>query len=112
MKFELINGVFDFNQSNRNEYRMMIACEICLELDELKEIYEGLLEKISTLELKFLPCQANNTKHGSTVYIPQIGYQLCLSGIKLNDSELENLKDMEFSYAGEKEHQEPYFYRT
>ena len=90
----------------------MIPSDICLELDELKEIYEGLFEEISTIELKCLPCQANNTKHRSIMYIPQIGYQLCLSGLKLNDSELENLKDIIFSFAGEMGHQESYFYHT
>jgi len=54
MKFELINGVFYFNQRNRNKYGKMIAFRICLELDALKEIYEGLLEEISALELKYL----------------------------------------------------------
>ena len=41
MKIELIHGVFDFSQNNRNKYGMMIASRICLELDELKEIYKG-----------------------------------------------------------------------
>ena len=112
MKFELINRVFEFNKSNRKKYGMMISSRICLELDELKEIYEDLFEEISTLELKCLPCQTNNTKHRSIMYIPQIGYQLCLSGLKLDDSELENLKDTEFAFAGEMDHQESYFYCT
>ena len=91
---------------------MMIASETCLELDELKEIYEGLLEDILALELKCLPCQDNNPKHRSIMYIPQIGYKLCLSRLKLDDSELENLKDIKFSFACEKDHQEAYFYCT
>lgn len=37
---------------------------------------------------------------------------MCFFGLKLDDNELENLQDIEFAFAGERDHQEEYFYRT
>ncbi|KAL8162548.1 hypothetical protein V2J09_014037 [Rumex salicifolius] len=112
--YELIIGVIDVSRAKEKEYDTIVKDCFCEELDELRQIYEGLpefLEEVSALELARLPhLQKKNIP--SVVYIHQIGYLLCIFEEKLDESILQKFDDIEFAFSeGDNEMLRSY-YRT
>ncbi|MCD7465564.1 MutS protein msh5 [Datura stramonium] len=73
---ELVIGVIDVDRSKEKGYETIIKEGFCDELDELRQIYEGLpefLEEVSALELARLPCMYGDKAVPSIIYIHQIG---------------------------------------
>ncbi|MCO5614370.1 hypothetical protein L7F22_068649 [Adiantum nelumboides] len=67
---------------------------------------------VASLELKRLPKQNSCIYVGSIVYLPQIGYLMCLSRRKLEVEVLQDLPDFEFVFASGTNDEEECFYRT
>ncbi|WMV49603.1 hypothetical protein MTR67_042988 [Solanum verrucosum] len=73
---ELVIGVIDVDRSKEKGYETIVKEGFCDELDELRQIYEGLpefLEEVSALELARLPCMYEDKGIPSIIYIHQIG---------------------------------------
>ncbi|KAI5059273.1 hypothetical protein GOP47_0025592, partial [Adiantum capillus-veneris] len=112
---DMVTGALDYDQICGDSSDMMIAKGVCEELDDLKHMYEGLpdfLEQVASLELKRLPKQSLCIFVGSIVYLPQIGYLMCLTGRKLEVEILQDLPDFEFVFASGSNDEEECFYRT
>lgn len=87
----------------------------CEELDELRQIYEGLpdfLEEVLSLEMARLPHLRRNKLVPCIVYIRQIGYLMCIFEEQLDDTTLERLQDFEFAFSDVGRETKQFFYRT
>ncbi|XP_055807390.1 DNA mismatch repair protein MSH5 isoform X8 [Solanum dulcamara] len=112
---ELVIGVIDVDRSKEKGYETIVKEGFCDELDELKQIYEGLpefLEEVSALELARLPCMYEDKGVPSIIYIHQIGYLMCIFNEKLGEEMLESLQDYEFAFADEEGEHRRFFYHT
>ncbi|XP_060207259.1 DNA mismatch repair protein MSH5 isoform X4 [Lycium barbarum] len=112
---ELVIGVIDVDRSKEKGYETIVKEGFCDELDELRQIYEGLpefLEEVSALELARLPCMYGDKGVPSIVYIHQIGYLMCIFNEKLGEEMLENLQDYDFAFADEEGEHRRSFYHT
>ncbi|XP_059292023.1 DNA mismatch repair protein MSH5 isoform X3 [Lycium ferocissimum] len=112
---ELVIGVIDVDRSKEKGYETIVKEGFCDELDELRQIYEGLpefLEEVSALELARLPCMYGDKGVPSIVYIHQIGYLMCIFNEKLGEEMLENLQDYDFAFADEEGEHRRFFYHT
>ncbi|KAJ0101171.1 hypothetical protein Patl1_04166 [Pistacia atlantica] len=90
---------------------------IGIQLDELRQIYEGLPEfleevLVAGLELGELPHLYKNKLVPCIVYINQIGYLMCIFEEKLDDITLEKLQDFEFAFSDLDGETKRFFYRT
>ncbi|KAL3636963.1 MutS protein msh5 [Castilleja foliolosa] len=113
--YELISGVIDVNRSKDKGYETIVKEGFCVELDELRQIYEELpefLEEVSSLELARLPHMSGERFIPCIVYIQQIGYLMCIFEEKLDDNILEKLQDFEFAFSDEEGDSKKFFYRT
>nr|GMC80404.1 DNA mismatch repair protein MSH5 isoform X1 [Ipomoea batatas] len=112
---ELVIGVLDVNRSKEKGYETIVKDGFCNELDELRQIYEGLpdfLEEVSSLELARLPHMVGENGLPCIVYIHQIGYLLCIFNEKLDEEMQEKLPDFEFAFLDEDGDTKKFFYRT
>ncbi|KAK4364257.1 hypothetical protein RND71_015615 [Anisodus tanguticus] len=112
---ELVIGVIDVDRSKDKGYETIVKEGFCDELDELRQIYEGLpefLEEVSALEFARLPCMYGDKGIPSIIYIHQIGYLMCIFNEKLGEEMLENLQDYEFAFADEEGEHRRFFYHT
>ncbi|KAL3356200.1 hypothetical protein AABB24_017068 [Solanum stoloniferum] len=112
---ELVIGVIDVDRSKEKGYETIVKEGFCDELDELRQIYEGLpefLEEVSALELARLPCMYEDKGIPSIIYIHQIGYLMCIFNEKLGEEMLESLQDYEFAFADEEGEHRRFFYHT
>ncbi|XP_049401333.1 DNA mismatch repair protein MSH5 isoform X2 [Solanum stenotomum] len=112
---ELVIGVIDVDRSKEKGYETIVKEGFCDELDELRQIYEGLpefLEEVSALELARLPCMYEDRGIPSIIYIHQIGYLMCIFNEKLGEEMLESLQDYEFAFADEEGEHKRFFYHT
>ncbi|KAJ8556331.1 hypothetical protein K7X08_023089 [Anisodus acutangulus] len=112
---ELVIGVIDVDRSKEKGYETIVKEGFCDELDELRQIYEGLpefLEEVSALEFARLPCMYGDKGIPSIIYIHQIGYLMCIFNEKLGEEMLENLQDYEFAFADEEGEHRRFFYHT
>ncbi|KAH0721534.1 DNA mismatch repair protein MSH5 [Solanum tuberosum] len=112
---ELVIGVIDVDRSKEKGYETIVKEGFCDELDELRQIYEGLpefLEEVSALELARLPCMYEDKEIPSIIYIHQIGYLMCIFNEKLGEEMLESLQDYEFAFADEEGEHRRFFYHT
>ncbi|GAB4844781.1 MutS protein msh5 [Ancistrocladus abbreviatus] len=69
--YELVMGVIDVNRTKEKGYETIVKEGFCEELDELRQIYEELLEfleQVSSLELARLP-QLHGNKHAPAIII-------------------------------------------
>ncbi|CAM6030930.1 unnamed protein product [Sphagnum balticum] len=108
----LVTGVIDFDKTSGEHTAPRIVHGICDELDELKNLHEGLpdfLDKIATLELNRLPQDMAKSGQGTMIYMPQVGYLLRF-GVRLHEDVLECLPDFQLAFEGGCE--EGFFYRT
>ncbi|KAH8942337.1 hypothetical protein BDL97_14G093900 [Sphagnum fallax] len=108
----LVTGVIDFDKTSGEHTAPRIVHGICDELDELKNLHEGLpdfLDKIATLELNRLPQDMAKSGRGAMIYMPQVGYLLRF-GVRLHEDVLECLPDFQLAFEGGCE--EGFFYRT
>ncbi|XP_031284485.1 DNA mismatch repair protein MSH5-like [Pistacia vera] len=113
--YELVIGVIDVNRSKEKGYGTLVKEGFCDELDELRQIYEGLpefLEEVAGLELGELPHLYKNKLVPCIVYINQIGYLMCIFEEKLDDITLEKLQDFEFAFSDADGETKRFFYRT
>nr|XP_009608750.1 DNA mismatch repair protein MSH5 isoform X3 [Nicotiana tomentosiformis] len=97
---ELVIGVTDVDRSKEKGYETIVKEGFCDELDELRQIYEGLPEflgEVSALELARLPHMCRDKEIPSIIYIHQIGYLMCIFNEKLDEEMLEKLQDYEFA---------------
>lgn len=93
----------------------MVKEGFCEELDELRQIYEGLpdfLEEVLSLEMARLPHLRRNKLVPCIVYIRQIGYLMCIFEEQLDDTTLERLQDFEFAFSDVGRETKQFFYRT
>ncbi|MCO5604858.1 hypothetical protein L7F22_059032 [Adiantum nelumboides] len=95
---DMVTGALDFDQTCGESSDTMIAKGVC--------------DEVASLELKRLPKQNSCIYVGSIVYLPQIGYLMCLSGRKLEVEVLQDLPDFEFVFASGTNDEEECFYRT
>ncbi|KAH7281533.1 hypothetical protein KP509_36G052100 [Ceratopteris richardii] len=95
---DVVAATLDFDQSCGESSDMLISRGIC--------------EEVASFELKRLPMRDVCIYIGSIVYLPQIGYLMCLSGKKLEDKVLQNLPDFEFVFSSGSMDEEECFYRT
>ncbi|XP_044473615.1 DNA mismatch repair protein MSH5 isoform X4 [Mangifera indica] len=112
---ELVIGVIDVNRSKEKGYGTLVKEGFCEELDELRQIYEGLpefLEEVAALELGELPHLYKEKLVPCIVYINQIGYLMCIFEEKLDDITLEKLQDFEFAFSDMDGETKRCFYRT
>ncbi|KAM3287524.1 DNA mismatch repair protein MSH5 isoform X10 [Capsicum chacoense] len=112
---ELVIGIIDVDRSKEKGYETIIKEGFCDELDELRQIYDGLpefLEEVSALELARLPCMYGDEGVPSIIYIHQIGYLMCIFNEKLDEEMLESLQDYEFAFADEEGEHRRFFYHT
>ncbi|XP_015088878.1 DNA mismatch repair protein MSH5 isoform X2 [Solanum pennellii] len=112
---ELVIGVIDVDRSKEKGYETIVKEGFCDELDELRQIYEGLpefLEEVSALELARLPCMYEDKGLPSIIYLHQIGYLMCIFNEKLGEEMLETLQDYEFAFADEEGEHRRFFYHT
>ncbi|PHT35937.1 DNA mismatch repair protein MSH5 [Capsicum baccatum] len=112
---ELVIGIIDVDRSKEKGYETIIKEGFCDELDELRQIYDGLpefLEEVSALELARLPCMYGNEGVPSIIYIHQIGYLMCIFNEKLDEEMLESFQDYEFAFADEEGEHRRFFYHT
>ncbi|KAL3326006.1 hypothetical protein AABB24_036959 [Solanum stoloniferum] len=112
---ELVIGVIDVDRSKEKGYETIVKEGFCDELDELRQIYEGLpeyLEEVSALELARLPCMYEDKGLPSIIYIHQIGYLMSIFNEKLGEEMLESLRDYEFVFADEEGEHRRFFYHT
>ncbi|XP_049401334.1 DNA mismatch repair protein MSH5 isoform X3 [Solanum stenotomum] len=113
--FLKVIGVIDVDRSKEKGYETIVKEGFCDELDELRQIYEGLpefLEEVSALELARLPCMYEDRGIPSIIYIHQIGYLMCIFNEKLGEEMLESLQDYEFAFADEEGEHKRFFYHT
>ncbi|XP_049360398.1 DNA mismatch repair protein MSH5 isoform X4 [Solanum verrucosum] len=113
--FLKVIGVIDVDRSKEKGYETIVKEGFCDELDELRQIYEGLpefLEEVSALELARLPCMYEDKGIPSIIYIHQIGYLMCIFNEKLGEEMLESLQDYEFAFADEEGEHRRFFYHT
>ncbi|TMX03043.1 hypothetical protein EJD97_018644 [Solanum chilense] len=112
---ELVIGVIDVDRSKEKGYETIVKEGFCDELDELRQIYEGLpefLEEVLALELARLPCMYEDKGLPSIIYLHQIGYLMCIFNEKLGEEMLETLQDYEFAFADEEGEHRRFFYHT
>nr|XP_016437799.1 PREDICTED: DNA mismatch repair protein MSH5-like isoform X4 [Nicotiana tabacum] len=112
---ELVIGVTDVDRSKEKGYETIVKEGFCDELDELRQIYEGLPEflgEVSALELARLPHMCRDKEIPSIIYIHQIGYLMCIFNEKLDEEMLEKLQDYEFAFADEEGENGRFFYHT
>ncbi|XP_009608754.1 DNA mismatch repair protein MSH5 isoform X4 [Nicotiana tomentosiformis] len=98
--FLKVIGVTDVDRSKEKGYETIVKEGFCDELDELRQIYEGLPEflgEVSALELARLPHMCRDKEIPSIIYIHQIGYLMCIFNEKLDEEMLEKLQDYEFA---------------
>ncbi|XP_070008947.1 DNA mismatch repair protein MSH5 isoform X2 [Nicotiana sylvestris] len=113
--YELVIGVTDVDRSKEKGYETIVKEGFCDELDELRQIYEGLpefLEEVSAVELARLPHMCRDKEIPSIIYIHQIGYLMCIFNEKLAEEMLEKLQDYEFAFADEEGENRRFFYHT
>ncbi|XP_015088880.1 DNA mismatch repair protein MSH5 isoform X4 [Solanum pennellii] len=113
--FLKVIGVIDVDRSKEKGYETIVKEGFCDELDELRQIYEGLpefLEEVSALELARLPCMYEDKGLPSIIYLHQIGYLMCIFNEKLGEEMLETLQDYEFAFADEEGEHRRFFYHT
>ncbi|KAG0569294.1 hypothetical protein M758_6G076000 [Ceratodon purpureus] len=108
----VVAGVIDFDQRCGESSETMVAYGVCEELDELKNIFEGLpdfLNKITTVELNALELQLS-PEEAAICYIPQVGYLLRFEAMVLDEYTLERRPDIQLAFKGGIEG--GYFYHT
>nr|XP_009803943.1 PREDICTED: DNA mismatch repair protein MSH5 isoform X6 [Nicotiana sylvestris] len=113
--FLKVIGVTDVDRSKEKGYETIVKEGFCDELDELRQIYEGLpefLEEVSAVELARLPHMCRDKEIPSIIYIHQIGYLMCIFNEKLAEEMLEKLQDYEFAFADEEGENRRFFYHT
>nr|XP_010327309.1 DNA mismatch repair protein MSH5 isoform X4 [Solanum lycopersicum] len=113
--FLKVIGVIDVDRSKEKGYETIVKEGFCDELDELRQIYEGLpefLEEVLALELARLPCMYEDKGLPSIIYLHQIGYLMCIFNEKLGEEMLETLQDYEFAFADEEGEHRRFFYHT
>ncbi|KAD4178838.1 hypothetical protein E3N88_27429 [Mikania micrantha] len=113
--YELVIGVMDVNRGKDKGYETTVKDGFCDELDELRQIYEGLpefLEEVSSLELAHLPYLSRDKLPPQVVYINQIGYLMCVFEVKLDECILEELQDYEFAFSDEDGDVKRFYYRN
>ncbi|XWS11235.1 hypothetical protein CRYUN_Cryun38cG0066800 [Craigia yunnanensis] len=113
--YELVIGVIDVNRSKEKGYGTLVKEGFCDELDELRQIYEGLpefLEEVSSLELAQLPHLCKEKFVPCIVYIHQIGYLMCFFEEKPDEITQAKLQDFEFVFSDCDEETKRFFYRT
>lgn len=113
--YELVIGVLDVSRSKEKGYDTIVKDGFCVELDELRQIYEELpefLHEVSALELSRLPRFYEGNHVPCIVYMQQIGYLMCIFDTKLDESTLEMIPDFEFAFADEDCESKRFFYRS
>ncbi|CAI5510800.1 unnamed protein product, partial [Closterium sp. Naga37s-1] len=113
---DLISGVIEFDQVCGTSQETMVAYGICQELDELKQLYEGLpdfLTEVVQEELKKMPSGlAEASESPSIVYMPQVGYLMRFEGPPFSDEAMEGLLDYRFAFEGDNGDGAASFYHT
>ncbi|XP_073388426.1 DNA mismatch repair protein MSH5-like isoform X5 [Physcomitrium patens] len=108
----IVAGVIDFDQRCGDSSKTMVAYGVCEELDELKNIFEGLpdfLNQITGVELNDLKLQVGS-EEAAICYIPQVGYLLKFESKMLDEYTLESRPDIQLAFEGGIEG--GYFYHT
>ncbi|VFQ66333.1 unnamed protein product [Cuscuta campestris] len=112
---ELVIGVLDVNRSKEKGYETIVKDGFCDELDELRQIYEGLpdfLDEVSSMERARLPHMMGDKGLPCIVYMHQIGFLLCIFNEKLDEEMQEKPPDFEFAFVDEDGDKKKFFYRT
>ncbi|CAH9118028.1 unnamed protein product [Cuscuta europaea] len=112
---ELVVGVLDVNRSKEKGYETIVKDGFCDELDELRQIYEGLpdfLDEVSLIERARLPHMMGDKGVPCIVYMHQIGFLFCIFNRKLDEEMQEKPPDFEFSFVDEDGDNKKFFYRT
>ncbi|XP_065862403.1 DNA mismatch repair protein MSH5 isoform X3 [Euphorbia lathyris] len=135
--YELVIGVIDVNRSKDKGYGTIVKEGFCDELDELRQIYEGLphfLQEVSSAELVQLPQLSNAKLAPCIIYIHQIGlcdaaniiqelgtvnlgsylegYLLCIFEENLDETLLDELQGFEFVFSDADGDTKRFFYRN
>ncbi|RAL48978.1 hypothetical protein DM860_001298 [Cuscuta australis] len=112
--YEGVIGVLDVNRSKEKGYETIVKDGFCDELDELRQIYEGLpdfLDEVSSMERARLPHMMGDKGLPCIVYMHQIGFLLCIFNEKLDEEMQEKPPDFEFAFVDE-DGDKKFFYRT
>ncbi|KAF2554631.1 hypothetical protein F2Q68_00017085 [Brassica cretica] len=113
--YELVLGVIDVTRCKEKGYQTLVKDGFCAELDELRQIYEGLpefLQEVSSMEFEHLPHLHKENLPPCIVYIQQIGYLMCIFGEKLDETALDRIKEFEFSFSDVDGETHRFFYHT
>ncbi|CAM8902860.1 unnamed protein product [Rhodiola kirilowii] len=113
--YELVIGVLDITRSKEKGYETIVKDGFCVELDELRQIYEELpefLHEVSALELPRLPRFYVENHVPCIVYMQQIGYLMCIYDKKLDEGTLETIPDFEFAFGDKDGETKRFYYRT
>ncbi|KAG2242060.1 hypothetical protein Bca52824_096098, partial [Brassica carinata] len=113
--YELVLGVIDVTRCKEKGYQTLVKDGFCAELDELRQIYEGLpefLQEVSSMEFEHLPHLHKENLPPCIVYIQQIGYLMCIFGEKLEEIALDRIKEFEFSFSDLDGETHRFFYHT
>ncbi|WZY94815.1 hypothetical protein YC2023_067144 [Brassica napus] len=138
--YELVLGVIDVTRSKEKGYQTLVKDGFCAELDELRQIYEGLpefLQEVSSMEFEHLPHLHKENLPPCIVYIQQIeslltkvrysctlgtimpwgyqfnyGYLMCIFGEKLDETALDRINEFEFAFSDLDGETQRFFYHT
>ncbi|KAL0707053.1 hypothetical protein Bca4012_073479 [Brassica carinata] len=139
--YELVLGVIDVTRCKEKGYQTLVKDGFCAELDELRQIYEGLpefLQEVSSMEFEHLPhlhkenlppcivyiqqieslipnkseIQLHTWNHNALGLSVQLWYLMCIFGEKLEEIALDRIKEFEFSFSDLDGETHRFFYHT